>query len=97
MTGALLHQVTRVADGTRYLRVIIAQGRSDDAVIATLAHELQHAIELLDVSLDGGDSFDANLGDLYQVGSRLWVHETERAMQITLAVRRELQGRRPAS
>jgi hypothetical protein len=93
MTGALLHTVTRGADGTRYLRAIVADVRSDDAVIATMAHELQHAIELLDASLGGGHSFDADhRRDLYQVGSRLWVHESDRAMQITPAVRRELQA-----
>jgi hypothetical protein len=47
MVGCLLHMVGRY-EGRLYLRLVIpSEGHHPDAVTATIAHELQHALELI--------------------------------------------------
>jgi len=94
LDGALSHSVT-VAGAHRVLRLLVGV-KQGDAPIFVLAHELQHAIEVLgaaDVSTE--DAVD-------QLFERIGVHtgagvvETQAAVDTERAVRRELL-QRPAS
>ena len=81
------------AGGFRYVRAQISTELHPDAMIATLAHELQHAVEVIE---DEEVSDQRSLEQLYKrigrpSGSGLasgW--ETEAAQQAGLRVRREL-------
>ncbi len=56
LTGAVPVHVVRAPGGTRSLRVWVLQRRSPNEVIATMGHELQHVIELLESGADEGAS-----------------------------------------
>jgi hypothetical protein len=84
LTGALLNHVGRGADGTRYLRVVVRRGKADDAIIATIAHELQHAIEVVET---GASDIE---GAYPEKSQYTVVHETVAAKRIGETVRREL-------
>jgi hypothetical protein len=81
------------AGGFRYVRAQISTELNPDAMIATLAHELQHAVEVIE---DEGVTDQRSLEQLYKrIGRRSgssvpagW--ETEAAQQAGLRVRREL-------
>jgi hypothetical protein len=81
------------AGGFRYVRAQISTELNPDAMIATLAHELQHAVEVIE---DEGVIDQRSLEQLYRrIGRRSggsmpagW--ETEAAQQAGLRVRREL-------
>lgn len=82
------------ANGARYLVVWLSPRRIDDALIATLAHELRHAVEV------GGApevTSEASLGRLYQrIGhsDHPGKFESEEAQAIALKVAAELRERR---
>ena len=77
----------------RYLRATINTEQSFDQMIATLAHELQHAVE---VSADSSVTDQRSLQELYKrigrpsFGGIIAGWETEAAQQTGLQVRREL-------
>jgi hypothetical protein len=97
MVGCLIHFVGAF-EGRPYLRLLIStDGRHIDQVIATLAHELQHAIEVV---TDGGVTDRASLIALgrrlaqgqYRT-SRATIYETSEARRVGDAVLRELLQR----
>lgn len=91
LKGALSHHVFRGADGTRYLRVFVLQGRSPRAVIETIAHELQHAVEFLESGSDDFASANSSNGsDLLDRRADVRVYETTAARRTAAVVRREL-------
>jgi hypothetical protein len=94
LAGALLHHVT-IAGRHRVLRIKIADG-SRDRPIATLAHELQHAIEVLE---DPDATTGADIEALFRrigVTSGADVMETHAAVEAGRTVARELADRAKA-
>jgi hypothetical protein len=92
--NGMLTWMTR-AGGFRYLRASIAIDLTSDQMIATVAHELQHAVEVID---DESVTDESSLTALYkrigrpsgaETASR-W--ETTAAQQTGTRVRRELIG-----
>ena len=94
LTGALSHEV-RFAGVHTILRVRIANLRGDQT-IATLGHELQHAVEVLEVP---GARDEAAIDALFdRLGARVYdgIAETARARETELRIRRELAATRPS-
>jgi len=92
LTGALSHEV-RFAGTLTILRVRIANLRGDQT-IATLGHELQHAVEVLDVPAARDEAaIDVLFGRL---GAPVYdgIVETARARETELRIRRELAENR---
>lgn len=104
VTGCLLHQVGRY-NSLRYLRVVVsAPFGSDDETIATIGHELQHAVEV--VRAPG----ISNAGDIRQLYRRIGfvsvrrrvageigeAYETGNAIRAGATVLRELRANRRA-
>lgn len=91
-SGALSHEIT-MAGAHRVLHVTVAP-QSGDRCLITLAHELQHAIEVLearDVTTEADvDRLFARIG--VRVGAS--VMETTSAVDMGRAVARELSARR---
>ena|SRR2546425_8030342 len=77
LAGAMPHHMTRTLNGTSYLRVLLRPATNDDAVIATIAHELHHVVEMLDEGIPATSQ---------------GVFETEAAIETGDAVRRELRA-----
>lgn len=83
------------AGGYRYLRAAISTELSSDQIIASLAHELQHVVEVIE---DGNVVDERSLESLYErIGRRsnagvtaAW--ETVAAQDAAARVRRELNG-----
>ena len=94
--GAVPTSVVRTPDGTRYLRVWVLRGRAPDDMIATIGHELQHVVELLEI--DDGDvasGFPVTTTVAFDPRTGRRTYETDAAIQVGVAVRRELRaGRR---
>jgi hypothetical protein len=82
-----------MANGTRfrYVRVQVSQGLPPDQLISTIAHELQHAVE---VAEHPHVRSDAALIELYRrIGagsSTMFSYDTEAAVRIGAQVRKEL-------
>ena len=82
------------AGGYRYVRAAISTALSPDAIIAALAHEMQHVVEVIE---DGNVVDERTLEDLYKrIGQRsqsavasAW--ETIAAQDAATRVRRELK------
>jgi hypothetical protein len=74
--------------GVHQLRVIVDVGLAPDHLIATLAHELQHAVE---ATLPNGPDHGAPRQLSHPLRSN--VNETEAAQQIGRTIRRELRLR----
>ena len=92
--GQVPHTVT-VAGQYRYLRVQVMPTGSDDQIISTLAHEVQHAVEIARAPAVGrGESVES----LYaRIGfKRRLTYETNEALDMGQKVRDEL-ARRPAA
>ena len=104
VTGCLLHQVGSY-DALRYLRVVVSEPfGSDDETIATVGHELQHAVEVVRAP---GISDAGDIRQLYrrigyvsirrrvagQIGE---VYETGNAIRAGATVLRELRANRRA-
>jgi hypothetical protein len=86
-------------EGSRYLRVFVNhKGRYPDSVIATIAHELQHAVEVAEAP----DVIDRHgLRTLFQtIGSRRvrrqtgTTYDTAEAREVEAQVKRELSVRK---
>lgn len=90
--SGMLTWMTR-AGNYRYLRISISPDLSADQMIATIAHELQHAVEVID---NESVSDEKSLTALYQRigqqpnGSRPTQWETVAAQRAGLQVRQEL-------
>jgi len=92
LQGALSHQVT-VAGDRRILRITVTHDYSDSA-IATIAHELRHAIEVLE---DPGVRTTEDVDALFErIGTRVsaGVAETGAASEVQRMVAEELRARR---
>lgn len=93
--GCLLH-VVGTFEGRQYLRVLVnPAGRNPEEVIATLAHELQHAVE---VTLDGTiRDAPSMLAFMKRISTGEFqtplatIYETVEARNVEAKVRRELQ------
>jgi hypothetical protein len=87
--ACLLHEIT-VAGAHRVLRIVVDPQRDDIGLMAAIAHELQHAVEVLS---DKRITTNAELFAFY------WIHgldvqgviETRRAIQVGDTVRSELR------
>jgi len=91
LDGALSHSVT-TAGAHRVLHVMVGAGQGDRP-IAILAHELHHAIEVLEAP---DVSTEAAVDQLFErIGTRVHggVVETQAALDAERAVRRELAHR----
>ena len=94
--ACLLHVIGE-REGRRYLRVLVSyKGRHPDNVIATIAHELQHVVEVTEASAITDTTaiqelFRAigtiRLRDAYQTA-----YETDRALAVGARVQRELRS-----
>jgi hypothetical protein len=94
LVGCLIHFVGTF-EGRPFLRiVVVSRGRHPDQVIATLAHELQHALEVV------SDGRVSDLSSLVALGRRIaqdayrtsqaTIYETSQARRVGDAVLREL-------
>lgn len=94
VVGCLLHFVGSF-EGRRYLRLLVRpEGRHPDQVIGTLAHELQHAVEVVwDGGVTDGPSMMAltrRLATSRFTASGAAVFETAEARRVEETVLREL-------
>jgi hypothetical protein len=85
-------------EGRRYIRVLInRRGRLPDEVVVLLAHELQHALEIVsDGNVTDGDSIRElmrRISNSRFVNARTTIYETAAAQRIGEAVSRELRKR----
>jgi hypothetical protein len=95
--GCLIHVVGGF-QGRRYLRVVVKVGsRHPDQVIVTLAHELQHAVEVVaDANVIDTATLLAHtrrVSTLRFTTPRAAIYETTAAWHVELAVFRELRKR----
>jgi hypothetical protein len=90
LEGSLRFRVA--AGGTRYLRVWLQPRRCDDVLIATLAHELQHAAEVARaVDVTSPAAFKALYASVGR-SARADRFETDAAQATGARVRRELEA-----
>ena len=98
--ACLLHRVG-VFQGHRYLRIVIGEGvRAGDDLIATIGHELQHAVEVV------SEPSLASSADIWRLYRRIGhvsirmvggeVFETDRAVRAAAAIHEELRSDRMA-
>jgi hypothetical protein len=95
-TACLLHVVGHFY-GAPYLRVVIEIHRQHpDGLIATIAHELWHALEAIEssrvVDTPGLRAFFGEVGAVNAKSGRVVTYETDGARRIGKQVLRELQG-----
>lgn len=94
MRGALLHG----GAGPRYLRVLLKRGMSLDRRVVVLAHELQHAREVVEagIAADAGemDALFRRIGDERSPDRQRQRYETAAALRVTHAVAADLRARR---
>lgn len=89
LLGGFSHDIS-VAGPYRVLRVVVS-GKADDRVIATVGHELRHALEVLELS---NARSEAEVDALYnRIGWRTSGHtvETQAALDAGIAIARELR------
>jgi hypothetical protein len=91
LAGSLVHQVVP-AGSHRLLQVLVLPGARDRLVVV-LAHELQHAVELLEAGVSTEAESDA-LFERIGTGTGAGVVETNAAMEAERRVRRELAAAR---
>jgi hypothetical protein len=94
MRGALLHG----GAGPQYLRVLLKRGLSRDQRVVVLAHELQHASEVVEADI-GADGVQMAalfrwIGDERTTGEERQRFETAAALRVTHTVAAELRARR---
>ena len=87
LAGALEHRVTP-AGIYRYLYLTVAPESGDDPLI-TMSHELQHAIEVLQSNATTEADIDALFRSI-GAPSGAWSWETQAALEVERAVRKEL-------
>jgi hypothetical protein len=93
LMGALVHRVT-VSGDSRILHLFIAPVSGDQPVI-TMAHELQHVVEVL----ESGAVTEDEINQLFdRIGNRIraGIVETHAALDVENVVRRELSKRTDA-
>ena len=95
MLGCLVHGGT----GSRFLRIVLKTGLSVEERIEVLAHELQHAREVIQAGIPNEpaamNALFSRIGyNKRQRGSRSQEYETEAAVQIAATVARELRENR---
>jgi hypothetical protein len=92
--GACLDHHVAVSGGVRFLRVNIYPGESGERLLALIAHELQHALEVLS---DNNATSQENVAKLYErIGLKRRAadnFETEAAGRVQDAVYREARER----
>ena len=96
MRGALLHG----GAGPRYLRVQLKRGMSLDRRVVVLAHELQHAVEVVEAGIAADavemDALFRRIGDERSPGGQQQRYETAVALRVTNAVAADLRASRRA-
>jgi hypothetical protein len=101
LPAALSGQVSLVSviSGVRYVRVDLRCLTPQTQLMAVLAHELQHALEIgLSEEIISSDSMESYYEDVGFASSRDGTHrrfETEAALTIQRQVAKELKGRLP--
>jgi hypothetical protein len=90
MDGALSHQITK-AGAYRVLHLIVAP-QSGDRRIVTMAHELQHAIEVLEVTDADSEAAVDRVFERIGVNTSAGVMETQAALDAERAVAHELSA-----
>ncbi len=91
LDGALIHRVSQVGS-RRVLVVVVVPGKSDRSV-TIMAHEFQHAAEVLASSASTEAEIDALFARI-GVPAGAWTTETAAAIAVERAVGRELSARR---
>lgn len=96
MRGALLHGGT----GALYLRVLLKRGMSLHQRVVVLAHELQHAREVVEAGIAADalemDALFRRIGDERSPDKKQQRYETAAALRVTDAVAADLRARRRA-
>jgi len=92
LSGALSHHIT-TAGAFRVLHLMVAP-ESGDRRLLTMAHELQHAIELLEAAEVTTDAAVDELFERIGMHTSAGVLETEAALAVERAVGRELTANR---
>ena len=95
LSGALLHHIT-VAGAYRVLHLLVAP-ESGNRQLTTIAHELQHAIEVLEATEVESDAAVDRLFERIGVNTSAGVMETQAALDMERAVGRELSAERSSS
>ena len=97
MSGVLLHG----GAGPRYLRVLLKRGMSLDRRVVVLAHELQHAREVLEAAIPANavemDALFRQIGDERLFGGKQQQYETTAAIRVADTVTADLRANHPAS
>lgn len=93
--GCLLHRVGRF-DGQPYLRIVISESPHDgDETIATIGHELQHALEVIhEPNVADAEDIRTLFRHIGYVAIRTpgaELYETQRAVAVGLSIRQELR------
>jgi hypothetical protein len=94
--GYLLHRV-RAAGGLRYVHVIVRTGLVRDRLISTIAHELQHVLEVAESPAQTDDALKDWLEHLDAGSCLSTCVETAAAEQVQEAVFRELHQKKSSS
>jgi hypothetical protein len=96
MSGVLLHG----GAGPRYLRVLLKRGMSLDRRVVVLAHELQHACEVLEAAIPANavemDALFRKIGDERRFGGEQQQYETTAAIRVADTVAADLRAKHPA-
>ena len=96
MRGALLHG----GAGSQYLRVLLKRGMSLDRRVVVLAHELQHAREVIDAGIPAEpaemNALFMRIGDQRQPNGRQQQYETAAALRVSDIVAADLRSKRRA-
>jgi hypothetical protein len=96
LNAALLHRVAVAPDGARLLWVVVRYNEPSNAMVALIAHELQHVHEALDSGVVSGAEIAHVFGRIGErSGShgrtrRLAVYDTRAAQDVQRRVTREL-------
>jgi hypothetical protein len=90
--AALMQRMQRTPDGTKCLWIAIhRRSHLSAALIPVVAHELQHAIEVLESGASSSAEIEGYFRERTNMRSR--VQETREAQRIQQLVERELRGR----
>lgn len=94
MQGALLHG----GAGPQYLRVLLKRGMSLNRRVVVLAHELQHAVEVVEAGIAADavemDALFRQIGDERSPGGQRQRYETAAAVRVADTVAVDLRARR---
>ena len=90
---AAIEQHVTVTPNVRYLRIGLKPARATDWVVSIIAHELRHAIEILEAEVTDSSAIEALFKRLNH-GLTERVYETAAAVETGLVVSRELRNSR---